>query len=55
MIEMIEGNGVSDYEKSFAGKVFWGLIAPGESLAGSGEIWLLATPFMFQDENVYEN
>jgi hypothetical protein len=29
MIDMIEGYGVSDYEKSFAGKVFWGAIKPG--------------------------
>jgi hypothetical protein len=55
MIEMIEGIGVSDYEKSFAGKDFWGTIMPGDSLLGSDAIWLLATPFMFQDENIYEN
>jgi hypothetical protein len=49
MIDMVEGAGVSDYENSFAGKVFWGSIKPGESLEGSDKIWLLATSRMFRD------
>jgi hypothetical protein len=55
MIDMLEGAGISEYEKSFEGKIFWGALKPGESLEGSNKIWLLATPIMFTDMNYYSN
>jgi hypothetical protein len=54
MIDMVEGVGVSGHENSFAGKVFWGSIKPGESLEGSDKIWLPATSRMFRDVEDWE-
>jgi hypothetical protein len=48
MIDMVRGS-----DNECAGKVFWGTIKPGETLEGSDQIWLLATPFMFQDDNSF--
>ncbi|GHV89125.1 hypothetical protein AGMMS50267_14850 [Spirochaetia bacterium] len=34
---------------AYKGRIFYGVIEPGEQLAGDDKIWLLATPLMFND------
>jgi hypothetical protein len=52
LIDMVEKSAFSLH--AYTGKIFWGELKPGESLAGSNKIWLLATQLMFYGENYLE-